>query len=897
MLWVKESISDVLHRLDTCRARGLGNHEVEKRLSRYGLNEFEEEKKETLLHKILHHLREIPTVILIAAASIAAYMAIFQGQYTSWPKVIVIMSIVVINVCLGIYQTSKAEKALEALKKMNAFKTTVVREGTKKIIEASQLVPGDIVELSAGDIITADSRLIEASSLQVEEAALTGESQPVEKDPDAVIAENAPLGDRLNMVYSGCLVTGGRALAVVVETAMQTEMGKIARLLNTTEKLKTPLQIRLTQLAKRISITALGAGALMFLLGRFVFGNEAIDMLFSAVALGVAAVPETLPIIVTMILSYGVYNMVTKHTLIRKIPAVETVGNTSVICSDKTGTLTQNKMKIQQVWHVDHERPAAAEDRFHKDETYLIELLASCSNATIEVHGDGGDEEAEHIVGDPTEIAIIRMLHDIGLTRVDAERMYPRVHELPFDSTRKRMTTVHHVDDGWLVVTKGAFDRIPVAWDQETQRRAAEIHDGFARNALRVIAIGYKFFQEKPKDLSIEALEKDLTFMGMVGMIDPPRPESASAVAQAREAGIKTVMITGDHVVTAAAIAREIGIMADGDRAVTGAELGRMSDAELHEQVRGISVYARVSPEDKIRIVQAWTAHGEVVAMTGDGVNDAPALKAADVGVAMGITGTEVSKNAADMVITDDNFATIVDAVAEGRTSFDNIRKTICFLLSVNFAEIFILLSGMALSFALLGDGRPVITALQILLINVVSDGIPGFFLAFEPSEAGVMKRRPLSKNSGIFAGGLGARIAARSVAFSILTLGAYAIGATFPLAPGMAAGHEIGVTMAFAVLSWASVLNIFTVRSSESIFRTGLMSNRGTLFAALSTIAFTALVLLAPPLAGVFNVRHGLGWQYWLAMGGMALMQPVAMEIVKLISRRRAAAAAAAAA
>ncbi|MCL2600786.1 MAG: HAD-IC family P-type ATPase, partial [Treponema sp.] len=641
MLWVKDSIIDVLHKLDTCRVRGLTQNEVEKRLSRYGLNEFEEEKKETLLRKVLHHLAEIPTIVLLVAAAIAGYMAISEGG--SWPKVIVILSIVVINVCLGIYQTNKAEKALEALKKMNSFKTTVIREGTKRIVDANQLVPGDIVELNAGDVITADARLIEASSLQVEEAGLTGESQPVEKDPDAVIADVVPLGDRLNMVYSGCLVTGGRALAVVVETAMETEMGKIAKLLNSTEKLKTPLQIRLTQLAKRISVTALGAGFFMFLLGVLVFGNDAAEMLLSAVALGVAAVPETLPIIVTMVLSFGVYNMVTRNTIIRKIPAVETVGNTSVICSDKTGTLTQNKMKIQQVWHVDHGRPTAAEDKFHKDEVYLIELLASCSNATIEAFGDN---ESEHVVGDPTEIAIIRMLHDLGLTRVDAERQYPRVFELPFDSGRKRMTTVHHVDDGYLVVTKGAFDRIPVQWDEALQKRATQIHDEFAGKALRVIAIGYKFFKEKPADLTIEGLEKDLTFMGMVGMIDPPRPESASAVSMAREAGIKTVMITGDHIVTAAAIAREIGIMEEGDRAITGAELSTMSDEELHEQVRGISVYARVSPEDKIRIVQAWTAHNEVVAMTGDGVNDAPALKAADVGVAMGITGTEVSKNA-----------------------------------------------------------------------------------------------------------------------------------------------------------------------------------------------------------------------------------------------------------
>jgi len=883
VLWVKESVNDILHKLDTCRIKGLSHQEVEERLALYGLNEFTEEKKETLLSKIGHHLKEIPTLILIAAAAIAGYMAIFHGG--TWPKVIVIMSIVVINVCLGIYQENKAEKALEALKKMNAFKTKVIREGTKQVIEASQLVPGDIVELTAGDVVTADSRLIESNSLQIEEAALTGESQPVEKDPDAVIADDAPLGDRLNMAYSGCLVTAGRALAVVVETAMETEMGKIAKLLNTTEKLKTPLQLRLTQLAKRISMTALGAGLLMFLLGVFVFNNETVEMLLSAVALGVAAVPETLPIIVTMILSYGVFNMVTKHTIIRKIPAVETVGNTSVICSDKTGTLTQNKMKIQQVWHVSHPMPTAAEDKFHMDEIHLIEMLASCSNATIEA---AGSDEGEHAVGDPTEIAIIRMLHSLGLTRADTDIRYPRIHELPFDSGRKRMTTLHYVDGNYLVITKGAFDRIPVWWNDALLKRATQIHDSFASQALRVIAIGCKFFKEKPEDLSIEGLEKDLNFIGMVGMIDPPRPESAFAVAQAREAGIKTVMITGDHVVTAAAIARQIGIMEEGDRAVTGADLSIMSDRYLHNQVRGISVYARVSPEDKIRIVKAWTAHNEVVAMTGDGVNDAPALKAADVGVAMGITGTEVSKNAADMVITDDNFATIVDAIGEGRKSFDNIRKTVCFLLSVNFAEIFILLTGMALSFLLLGDGRPVITALQILLINVVSDGIPGFFLAFEPAESGVMKRKPLGKFAGIFADGLGKRIAMRSVTFSVLTLSAYAIGASIQIVPFIQPNHSVGVTMAFAVLSWASVLNIFTIRSSDSIFKTGILSNKGMFFAALSTISFTAVILLVPPLARVFDARYDLSWHYWLIMGAMALMQVVIMEILKFFGRLR---------
>jgi len=603
-----------------------------------------------------------------------------------------------------------------------------------------------------------------------------------------------------------------------------------------------------------------------------------------------------------MILSYGVFNMVRKKTIIRRIPAIETIGNTSVICSDKTGTLTLNKMKIQQVWHTSHE-PISAKDEFCNDYMHLIEMFASCSNATIEiVHDDMRiHDEDEHVVGDPTEIAIIRLLHDKGLTRVDAERQYPRVHELPFDSGRKRMTTVHHVDDGYLVVTKGAFDRLPVAWNDELYKKAVEVHDSFADKALRVLAVGYKHYKELPSDLSEEALEKDQTFLGMVGMIDPPRPESKEAVARAKEAGIKTVMITGDHIGTAIAIAKEIGIMEDGDRAVTGAELSEMSEVDLISQVRGISVYARVSPEDKLRIVHAWAAHNEVIAMTGDGVNDAPALKAADVGAAMGITGTEVTKSAADMIITDDNFATIVDAIAEGRTSYDNIRKTIQFLLGVNFAEIFVLLMGMLVL------GKTVITALQILIINVVYDGIPGFFLAFERPEPGVMKRKPLPKGAGVFAQNVGTFIAFRAVTFSILTLAAFLIGSfvtiiqvspdhilyipwdgTFTIGALRDGGNfAIGVTMAFMVLSWASTIDTFNTRTQQSIFKAGFLSNKGVFFAVIGALAFSVAVALIPPLMSIFSVIY-VSIYHWFIMIALALLQLVSVEILKLILRSR---------
>ena len=874
MLWVKEPIEEVVKKLDTNHVSGLSEQEVATRLEKYGPNEFDEEQKETLFAKILHHLKEITAIILIIAAAIAAYMAFSTGE--GWAKVFVILSIVVINVFLGVYQESKAEAALDALKKLNAHQTTVIRGGSTQKIEASQLVPGDVVALGAGDMITADARLVEASSLQVEESSLTGESTPVDKDPSAVISEEVPLGDRFNMVYSGCLVTNGRALAVVVETGMQTEMGKIAGMLANPQKMKTPLQLRLHKLARDLCAVALLAGLVIFLIGTLVHNETLPEMLLIAVSLGVAAVPETLPIIVTMILSYGVHNMVIKKTIIRKIPAVETVGNTSVICSDKTGTLTQNKMKIQKIWHIEGE-PKSAHDNFNVDEVHLLELLTSCSNATIEMH-----EGDERIIGDPTELAIIRLLHDKGLTRVDAEREYPRVHELPFDSVRKRMTTVHHVDDGYLVVTKGAFDRIPVAWTDELLKRATDIHDSFGHNALRVIAVAYKKYSEMPKDLSVESLEKDLTMFGLVGMIDPPRPESIDAVAHAKSAGIKTVMITGDHIATAVAIAKEIGIYEEGDRAVSGTELSEMSDEMLREQVRAISVYARVSPEDKLRIVKAWEAHNEVVTMTGDGVNDAPALKAADVGAAMGITGTEVTKSAADMVITDDNFATIVDAIAEGRTSYDNIRKTVYFLLSVNFSQIFIMLTGV-----ILGWGAPLV-AVQILLINVISDGIPGFFLSFEKAEHGVMNRPPLPKNAGIFANKLGPRIAFRSLTFAILTLSAFYVGYAVQLVPHVEPSRAVGVSMSFIVLSWASVVNVFNIRSDRSIFQSDLLSNRGIVYSALFSIFITLMVALIPPVARVFQIVP-LSLHHWLVVAGITIMLLVVAEIQKAVTRKTA--------
>ncbi|EAD4072185.1 cation-translocating P-type ATPase, partial [Listeria monocytogenes] len=656
----------------------------------------------------------------------------------------------------------------------------------------------------------------------------------------------------------------------------ETEMGKIAGLLNSTSKLMTPLQLRLKELAKRLSIVALLAGILIFIIDVYVYGETIIETLMIAISLAVAAVPETLPVIVTLTLAYGVQNMVRKNTIIRRIPAVETIGNTSVICSDKTGTLTQNKMIIQQIWAADH-APIKATAEFDTAEQKVLEMLSLSSNATIDVT-DG----EETIIGDPTESAIIRLLEEKGTTKKALEAKYPRVFELPFDSDRKLMTTIHQVEDGFLSITKGAFDRIPVNFSEEFLAEAERVHDSFAEDALRVLVVAYKKYAEMPTDLSSEALETDLTFAGMVGMIDPPRPESKAAVLAAKKAGIKTVMITGDHIVTASAIAKEIGILTDGDKAITGAELAEMSEADLEKNIRDYAVYARVSPEDKIRIVKAWQKNGEIVTMTGDGVNDAPALKAADVGAAMGITGTDVSKNAADMVITDDNFATIVDAVKEGRTAYENIRKTIYFLLSTNFSQIFIMLIAI-----ILGWGAPVV-AVQLLLINVVSDGIPGFFLSREKADDSIMERKPIPKNAGIFANGLGKKMAIQAVVFTIVTLAGFYIGQFVTINNSIGASYEVGMTMAFVILAWSSVAHIFNVRSDKSIFTIGFLSNRGLFFSAICSMLIILGLAIIPPLANMFFLVE-MSLTHWILAFILSMFPLLFVEIQKLIQRKRA--------
>lgn len=869
-----DTIDSIIKKLNTDEDKGLTAAEIEKKKAEYGTNEFDEEENESLFAKIMHQLSDVTIIILMIAGFISTYIAITEHP-DDFSEPLVIFAIIALNVVIAIRQEGNAEKALDSLKNLTSPKSRVIRDMQEEVIEAADIVPGDILLVESGDMIPADARIISSNNLQAEESALTGESVPVDKDSDAAVEEDSPIGDVFNMLFSGTLITNGRGKAVVVDTGMNTEMGGVASLLSTTKQGKTPLQERMNSLGKQLSLIAVFAGAIIFLIS-FLQGEELMTTLMTAVSLAVAAVPETLPVIVTISLAYGVQNMVARNAIIRNIPAVETLGSASVIASDKTGTLTQNQMTIQKLWAYPHE-PIDAEDSFGEDEQWLIEMMSLASNATIE------DRNGEEVIsGDPTETAIIRLLQEKGLQKSELEQRYPRVHEIPFDSSRKLMTTVHEIEDGYLSITKGAFDRIPVAFSSisdEVGRNAQENHDAFAEEALRVIGVGYKKYDTLPDNLDPEELENTITFAGMVGMIDPPREESKQAVKEAKAAGIRTIMITGDHAVTASAIAKEIGIFEEGDQAITGAELNELSDEDLQKNIENYSVYARVSPEDKIRIVQAWKSKGEVVAMTGDGVNDAPALKAADVGTAMGISGTEVSKNAADMILTDDNFATIVHAVEEGRRVYQNIKKSVYFLLSCNISEIFIMLIAV-----LLGWGLPVIS-IQLLFINVVADGIPGFGLSREQADANIMENPPTEKNESIFARGTALNIAIVSAAFTIITLIGFYVG-SFVDINSTSASHEVGQTMAFLILGWSSVLHIFNARSKESIFKVGILSNPTVFWTALLSIVLIPAVAVIPFFAAIFNLVP-LSPAHWILAVCLSVVPIIVVEIQKFLFKR----------
>ncbi|EMF0542371.1 TPA: cation-translocating P-type ATPase [Enterococcus faecium] len=864
----KQTIEEVRKVTEADPDTGLSSQEVDERRKKQGLNKFNEAPKESMIKKFFRSLSDFTTIVLLIAAVISFYTA-FATEHGDLFEGLLIIAIVVINSVLSIVQEGNAEKALESLQDMNKQTATVIRDGKVTTVESEQLVVGDILVLESGDAISADARLIEASQLRVEESALTGESEAVEKDAAFVAKEDESLGDQLNMVFKGCTVAAGRGKAIVTAIGMATEMGKIADLLNENTMQKTPLQVRLNQLGKRISMIALAAAALVFVIGELQ-GEPLLEMFMTSISLAVAAVPETLTVIVTLTLAYGVQKMARKHAIIRQLPAVETLGTANVICSDKTGTLTQNEMRVRRVWSKDDE-VTNIEDSMTNSAMEILKMAALCTDVTVEQEDDD-----LVIKGNPTEVAIVRAVEENYHTKAELEEKYPRVNELPFDSERKMMTTVHQMGEKYISITKGAFDVLAPRFSSGDVEQAGIVNDRFGKRALRVIAVGYATYDEEPQDISSEALEKDLRLIGLIGMIDPPRPESKGAIKRAKKAGIKTVMITGDHVVTASAIAKELGILNDPSEALSGSELHQLSDEELDARVKSLSVYARVTPEDKIRIVKSWQRTGAVVAMTGDGVNDAPALKASNVGCAMGITGTDVAKSAADMILTDDNFATIVDAVSQGRSVYQNIRKAINFLLSCNISEIFIVLIAM-----LLGWGAP-FPAVQLLFVNVVADGLPGFALGREPAEHGIMDQPPIPKNEGIFARGLLQKIAINAGVFTIVTLFGYYLGSYVDtISPWVDASQHVGQTVAFLILAYSSILHVFNVRSSQSIFKVNLATNKALFEMALLALAITTAVALLPFTQELFGLVH-ISLNHWFLVGILSIVPIAVNELIK---------------
>ncbi|MBM7689395.1 calcium-translocating P-type ATPase, PMCA-type [Enterococcus ureilyticus] len=864
----KQPIETIIKEVNTNKEQGLTEQEVKRRLAEHGANKFHEAKKESIVKKFLHSLSDFTTIILLVAAAISFYTAI-ATDHGDYFEGILIIAIVIINAVLAIVQEGNAEKSLAALQDMNKQSSSVLRDGKVETIDAEDVVVGDILVLESGSMITADARLIQASQLRVEESALTGESEPIEKDSEYIGKQDAPIGDQINMVFKGCTVANGRGRAIVTSTGMQTEMGKIAGLLNDDVTQQTPLQKRLNQLGKRISFIALGAAALVFIIGELQ-GEPVLEMFMTAVSLAVAAVPETLMVIVTLTLAYGVQKMAKKHAIIRRLPAVETLGTANVICSDKTGTLTQNKMRVRRVWSRGDE-VTDTEDAMTDEAMEVLKMASLCTDVIVDKDGDD-----LVIQGNPTEAAIVRAVEENYHTKAELEEKYPRIGEIPFDSERKMMTTVHKMGKKYISVTKGAFDVLLTRFRFGDVEQAAVVNDRFGKRALRVIAVGYAIYDEEPTEITSEALEKNLRLLGLIGMIDPPRPESKGAIARAKKAGIKTVMITGDHVVTAGAIAKELGILTDKSEALTGSELQKMSDEELDSRVKSLSVYARVTPEDKIRIVKSWQRTGAVVAMTGDGVNDAPALKASDVGCAMGITGTDVAQGAADMILTDDNFATIVDAVAQGRAVYRNIRKAVNFLLSCNISEIFIVLIAM-----LLGWGAP-FTAVQLLFVNVVADGLPGFALGKEPVEKGIMDEAPIPRNEGIFARGLWQKIGINAFVFTVITLFGFYLGANVDsVSYFFEASHEIGQTVAFLILAYSSILHVFNVRSTESIFRVKLSTNKSLFEMAVLAVIITTVIALLPFTQDLFGLVP-IGINHWLLVMGLSIIPIFVNEMIK---------------
>ena len=866
MTFYQQPVQEVIRQLSSDEQKGLTDAQVEAARQQYGENHLREKRKKTNLQRFADQFRDVMILILLAAAFVSFAIAFMEGNPKEFFEPLLILLIVLLNAIMGVLQESKAEKALDALKNLSAPHARIIRNQKEDLIDAKELVPGDIIRLEAGDFVPADARLIRSVSLKSEESALTGESLPAEKSASAKVAKNAPLGDRQNMVFSGCCITYGTALAIVTATGMNTEMGKIANLLEGEENSQTPLQKKLAQLGKHLGFMALAACGIIFVVG-LANGIPALEIFMTAVSLAVSAIPEGLPAIVTIVLSIGVQRMVSKNAIIRRLPAVETLGSASVICSDKTGTLTQNRMTLVSVccngWEQAQKLPP--QDAFPDEVKQLLSYAVLCCDGSVLFH-----EEGEQHIGDPTETAIVLAAHKLGLEKNVLNEAHPRLAEIPFDSDRKLMTTVHTINGKFIAIVKGAFDVMSSRCIEGNLALAKKINEEMSTQALRVLAIAYKELDLIPDEAVPSELEKDLSFLGLVGMIDPPRPEAKVAVETCRKAGIRPVMITGDHVVTASAIASQLGILQPGDKAITGVELDALSDEQLDTEIEHISVYARVSPENKIRIVKAWQRKDQVVAMTGDGVNDAPALKAADIGCAMGITGTDVAKGAADMTLTDDNFATIVDAVREGRGIYANIKKVVGFLLGTNIGEVVSVFTAM-----LLWHKSPFLS-MQLLWINLVTDSLPAIALGMEAVEKDIMNKEPKPKSESLFAHGFGMRIVFQGLMFGALALIAFRIGEG---ATGQLAG---GQTMAFMVMALSQVLQAYNMRSEHSLFAIGLFSNKQLNWAALLSLVLVLIVLFTP-LSVAFGLIFLSPNLYLIALG-LILVPLVVMEASKAL-------------
>ena len=858
--WFNQTIEETEKVLETNVDNGLNNDEVAKRREKYGYNELKAKKKKPLIIKFLEQFKDFMIIVLIISAIVSGVIGVMQGEGIT--DTIIIMIVIIVNAIIGVAQENKAEKSLEALQKLSSHAAKVVRNGSVTVIPSRDLVPGDVVVLETGDFIPADLRIIEAVNLKSQESALTGESVPVEKTIDVIADEKVGIGDRTNMLFSSSLVTYGRGKGIVVETGMNTEVGKIADIINSSEETETPLQIKLNKLGKTLGIVALVICAFIFGIG-LVYGKDPIHMFMSAVSLAVAAIPEGLPAVSTIVLAIGVQRMVQRNAIVKRLPAVETLGSATVICSDKTGTLTQNKMTVKKVFY--NYKSINVEDATIDDDLKtLINAGMLCNDTKV--------GENNELTGDPTETALVDFGFDMDFNP-HIFGMMPRVGEIPFDSERKLMTTVNKVDNKYIVYTKGGVDELlarcrdcriygEISNLEDYKKDIYSNNEEMAKNALRVLAFAYKEIDHKPSEAEVKDIEKDLTFVGMVGMIDPPREEAKEAVAKCKTAGIKPVMITGDHKITATAIAKQLGILNNEDEAITGAELEEMSDDDLIKNVRKFSVYARVSPEHKVRIVKAWQTNGEIVAMTGDGVNDAPALKIADIGCAMGMVGTDVAKEAADVILTDDNFATVVSAVEEGRRIYDNILKAIQFLLSSNVGEIitlFVAVMAMPLIANWFGiqnlSGLEPLLPIHILWINLVTDSLPALALAFDPADKNVMKRKPAKPGKGVFSKGMTWRIIYQGIMIGALTLIAFCLGLATPEVDE-AMKIKIGQTMAFCVLAFSELVHVFNIRNNkDSILKGGLFSNMKLILAILVSVAIMFVVLLVPPLRDIFSI------------------------------------------